>query len=283
MTRRAESTITTDDGLNLRRVTWLPDDDGDIAGLVVICHGLGEHVGRYENVAQALVAAGIAVTGADHRGHGRSDGLRGHVDGFSEYARDLNKVVVAFRDEHPDLQAVLFGHSMGGLISLTYNLDFPEHGLAGIAVSNPQLGLAFEPPKIKALAGRLLSRVLPRLRLGNELDTKHISRDPAEIAAYDNDPLVHGLVSTRWFTSMGKAMAAVNGAPERMTTPALFVLGGSDSIVSAAAGEAFARKLEPSRTTVKVWPDSYHEPHNDLDRDEVVATLVAWCKQRVSA
>ncbi|MCO4768826.1 MAG: lysophospholipase [Deltaproteobacteria bacterium] len=282
MTRRTETTMQAADGLSLRRVTWLPAEGVQTTGLVVLSHGLGEHVGRYDHVAEALNAAGIAMTGADHRGHGRSEGLRGHADGFVEYSRDVHLVVQAFMAEHPGLKCILYGHSMGGLIALSYNLDIANHPVAGFAVSNPQLGLAFEPPKVKAFAGRVLSRILPRVRLDNELKTADISRDPVEVSKYENDPLVSRLVSTRWFTSMNKATDAVNAAPERLTTPALFLLGGSDRICSAKASQAFAERLEASKTTVRLWPDSYHEPHNDLDRDEVISTLVGWVTEQTA-
>jgi len=282
MTRRSESSHTASDGITQRRLTWLPDEGIDIRGLVLLSHGLGEHVGRYDHVADALTARGFAMSGADHRGHGRSEGLRGHVDGFSQYTADLGRVLDAFRAEHPDLPVVLYGHSMGGLISLHFNLDRPDHGLAGLALSNPQLGIAFEPPKLKVAAGRLLSRLLPRLRLGNELSTADLSRDPVEVKKYEDDPLVHGLISTRWFTSMTAAMDRVNAEPQGVQVPALFLLGASDKIVSAKAAQEFAARLEPARTTVKVWPGSYHEPHNDLDRDEVIGTLVDWCEERLT-
>ena len=281
MTRRTDSTISTADGLTLRRVTWLPESDDEIRGLVVLSHGLGEHVERYEHVAKAVVAAGFGITGADHRGHGRSEGLRGHVDGYSEYTRDLHTVFEAFRAEHPDRPVWVYGHSMGGLIALYYNVDVENHGAAGFVISNPQLGLAFEPPKIKVLAGRLLSRLLPRLRMSSELDTSHISRDPEVVRAYESDALIHGLVSTRWFTSMGLAMDRVLEAPQKLTAPTLFLLGGSDQIVSATASQAFAEQLNPEQTTVRVWPSSYHEPHNDLDRDEVISCFTEWLEQQV--
>jgi alpha-beta hydrolase superfamily lysophospholipase len=282
MTRRSESTIQTVDGLSLRRLTWTPDEAAPL-GLVVLSHGLGEHVGRYEHVAEAVVAAGFAMSGADHRGHGRSEGLRGHVDGFGEYTADLHRVVQAFRAEHPGAPSWMYGHSMGGLIALSYNLDIADHGMKGFAVTNPQLGLAFDPPKVKVLAGRLLSRVLPRLRLSNELDTKHISRDPAVVRAYEEDPLVSGMISTRWYTSMTAAMHRVLQAPGDLRVPALFLLGGSDKICSAEASQGFARALDPARTTVRIWPNSYHEPHNDLDKAEVLATLTGWLGEQATA
>lgn len=276
--KRTETTLTGHDGLTLRRLVWLPDDGP--RGLVVISHGLGEHIGRYEHVAAALVEDGWGVTGADHRGHGRSEGLRGHVDGMSRMGDDLLRVLTTFRAEHPDQPVALWAHSMGGLVALQMNLDHPDHGLTGLVLSNPLLATAFTPPRAKVAVGRLIARVLPRLRLANELDPNLVSRDPEEVRKYTTDPLVHSLISTRAFTSLEAAEAAVLAAPQAIVTPTLWLLGGSDGIVSAPTSQAFAARLPPEITTVRAWPDGYHEPHNDLHRDEVISTARQWLGER---
>lgn len=281
MTNRTEGTYTAADGIQLRTLTWLPE--GAPTGLVLLAHGLGEHGGRYDHVAAPLTAKGLAVRALDHRGHGRSGGLRGHVQRFSELTRDVHGVLQAFRAEHPDLPAVLFGHSMGGLIALAFHLDHPNHGLAGITVSNPALGVAFEPPKWKTSAGRLLSRLVPRLRLDNELDTAKLSRDPAVVSAYEQDPLVHRLISTRLYTELTGTMDRVGAAAASVRLPTLWIIGASDGITDAKASEAFARSLPADQTTVKVWSATYHEPHNDLDREEVISTFVEWATDRLAA
>ncbi len=283
MTRPSEGTYTTSDGLQLRILTWLPEEGAKINGVVVIAHGLGEHAGRYEHVADALTAAGFAVRALDHRGHGRSGGLRGHVDEFAQLPRDLAAVVQAFRAEHPGLPAVVMGHSLGGLVTLQFHINHPDHGLDGLILSNPLLAVAFVPPRWKTMAARLLGRIAPRLRLDNELDTSEISRDPAEVKAYEDDPLVHRLISTRLFNEMMAAAARTPASASSFRLPTLWVLGGSDKIVSAKAGEAFARTLPADATTIRVWPESYHEPHNDLDKAEVIEAIVGWVQERTAA
>ena len=283
MTRPSEGTYTTSDGLQLRILTWLPEEGAKITGLVVIGHGLGEHAGRYEHVADALTAAGVAVRAFDHRGHGRSGGLRGHVDEFAQLPRDLASVVQAFRADYPDLPAVVYGHSLGGLITLQFHVDHPDHGLSGLILSNPLLEVAFVPPRWKTMAARLLGRLAPRLRLDNELDTTEISRDPVEVKAYEDDPLVHRLISTRLFNEMMAAADRSAASASSFRLPTLWILGGSDKIVSAKAGEAFARTLPADATTIRVWPESYHEPHNDLDKAEVIEAIVGWVQERVAA
>lgn len=283
MTQPAEGTYTAADGVQLRTLTWLPEGDTSPRGLFVIAHGLGEHGGRYGHVASPLVEVGFAVRGFDHRGHGRSSGLRGHVDRFEDFTADLQGVIAAFRAEFPDLPTVLYGHSMGGLIVLRHQDDYPESGLVGLVLSNPLLAVAFEPPRWKTGAAGLLARLVPRLRLDNELDSSQISRDAKEVAAYDADPLVHRLISTRLYKEMVRAMEAASQSASRFRLPTLWVLGGSDSIVSAATSDAFAKTLPAGTTTIKTWPDTYHEPHNDLDRADVIEALTAWSTQRLDA
>jgi alpha-beta hydrolase superfamily lysophospholipase len=168
---------------------------------------------------------------------------------------------------------------MGGLIVLTYLLDHSQSPVRAFAVSNPLIRTAFEPPRIKVAVGRLMSKVLPRLRLGTGLDPKGISRDPAVVQAYVDDPYLHALVSTRWFTSMTSAVERVEEEASTIDLPGLWILSGSDPIVDSKAGLSVARKTP--RADIKEYPESFHEPHNDLDRDRVIGDLCTWMRARV--
>src|SRR5215211_4098720 len=114
--------------------TWPIDDP---ARLVVLVHGYGEHIGRYEHVAAALNARGCAVVGPDHRGHGKSPGEPALVEDFEPIVEDLRAVV---QDARGDLPVVMVGHSMGGLIAIRYAQRHPED-LAGLVLSAPAVGL----------------------------------------------------------------------------------------------------------------------------------------------
>lgn len=263
MSDSTECEIRGHDGTPLRLLTWASDEDP--RGLVVLVHGLGEHVARYDAIARTLNAMGLTVVGGDHRGHGRSGGLRGHVDGYDEYTADLECVVRHARGTVGDeLPWFLLGHSMGGLITVRYLGDARRIQPAGAVLSNPQLGLAFEPPKIKVLAGRLLSRLLPKLRLDSELDVNAISRDPAEVRKYVDDPLVHSKVSTRWFTSMTAALDEALASGPAIAVPTQWILSGGDRICSAPASKAVQQQVANSR--LLELPEAYHEAHNGPDR-----------------
>ncbi|HCP44849.1 MAG TPA: hypothetical protein DIU15_02295 [Deltaproteobacteria bacterium] len=284
MTTATESELIAPDGTRLFVRDWSVNGDDGPKALAVVVHGLGEHAGRYEHLADKLSGMGCAVRGADHRGHGRSSGLRGHVDGFSQYTGDMNHVIESFRETHgKDLPCFLIGQSMGGLLTLQYLIERPEAGLSGAVLSNPCLGLAVKAPAAKLFAGRALARLLPRLRMDNELNTDHLSRDPQAVQAYVNDPLVHRHVSTRWYTSLLAAMDHVNGRARDVQVPTLWVIGDQDQICSPAVSDHFAQQLPKGRVDISRWPEAYHEPHNGPDSEAVLTAISSWLRDQTDA
>jgi len=284
MTAAIESELTTPDGTRLFVRDWSTDNDEGPSALVVLVHGLGEHAGRYQHLADKLSAMGCATRGADHRGHGRSGGLRGHVDGFTQYTSDMNQVIESFREKHGrGLPCFLVGQSMGGLLALQYLIERPEAALSGAVLSNPCLGVAIQPPVVKVLAGKALSRVLPRLRMDNELKTSDLSRDPAAVQAYEDDPLVHRHASTRWYTSLLAAMDQVNGRARDVQVPTLWVIGEQDRICSPEASTLFAEQLPSEQVQVRRWAGAYHEPHNGPDSEAVLTAISSWVHDQTAA
>ncbi|HEY6333384.1 MAG TPA: alpha/beta fold hydrolase, partial [Blastocatellia bacterium] len=153
---------------------------------IVIVHGFGEHSGRYSAITEHLVSHGMTVTAYDHRGHGQSDGLPGHVDRFSDYDRDLAAIVATVRARSTG-PLFLVAHSMGGLIALHYLIEAgPE--IAGAAISAPLLGFAVKVPGYKAMIGRISALVAPKFRMQNEIDPMVLCRDREICIAYAADP-----------------------------------------------------------------------------------------------
>ena len=177
---------------------------------MIIIHGLGEHSGRYLNVINRLVPKGISIFAPDFRGHGKSDGKRGHVLSFDDYLEDLYSMFgVALKEIKPGMKCFLLGHSMGGLIALHYAIRRQET-IDGLIISSPSLGVAVKVPAIKAVLGKAMSSLWPGLSLNNELDASKISHDEKVVTAYRNDPLVHDRVTVRWFTEFLSAMEKAN-------------------------------------------------------------------------
>jgi len=243
-------------------------------GVVAICHGLGEHIGRYDHVIAALNQAGWSVYGLDLRGHGRSAGRRGHVREFADYVNDVEALWAHVQTvEPPTLPRVQLGHSMGGLVAVHYALRHSE--LAGLALSGPLLGVAAKVPAWKAAAGRLLSSLWPTLAMANEVDPHALSRDAAVVAAYEADPLVHDRVTARWFTSMTAAMATAQTRATAINMPLWLRHGAADTVTDPAAATAFAERVHASADTQLV-PNARHEIFNEPERETVLNDLRTW-------
>lgn len=269
-------TLHTDDGLKLHVCHW--PAPAVARGTVQIVHGLGEHIGRYERLAAALNRFGWNVIGHDQRGHGRSDGARGTVPGRLALLADLTLVMDNLR--RPG-RHVLLGHSMGGLVAAR----FVAEGLAaaparwqrevdGLVLSSPALDIGLGAAQKVLLA--LLGPLAPRLRLGNGLDPAWVSRDPAVVAAYKADPLVHDRVTPALVRFMVDGGALVRSLAGEWRVPTLLMWAGADRCVAPAGSAAFAAAAPAAVLSARAWPGLAHEIFNEPEKDAVIAELTAW-------
>jgi alpha-beta hydrolase superfamily lysophospholipase len=246
------------------------------ARIVVLAHGYGEHIGRYDHVAAALVERGAVVYGPDHLGHGESDGERVLIADFEHVVDDLHAVVELAREQHPGLPVVLVAHSMGGLIGARYA---QRHGdeLAGLVLSAPSIGLA-----------AVLAPVLVQLPEGAELpdepiDPTVLSRDLSVGEAYANDPLVwHGGWKRVTLEALHRANQAVDEGPGFGELPVLYIHGEVDQLVPRALAQPAVERLKGHDFTEHVVPDARHETFNELDKAATIE-LVAGFADRVTA
>jgi alpha-beta hydrolase superfamily lysophospholipase len=244
--------------------TW--QGDGDPRFVALLAHGYGEHVGRYEHVAAALVAHGAVVHGVDHMGHGRSEGERVAFPDVEQVVDDLHAVDLRAREEHPELPVVLIGHSMGGLISARYAQRYGDT-LAALVLSGPVVG-AF------ATADALLA--LPEIP-DDPLDSGTLSRDPAVGEAYQADPLVwHGPFKRPMLEAWQRALAAVDAGPDLGDLPLLWVHGADDRLVPVAGSRSGIAHLGGGRHEEHVYPGARHEVFNETNSDEVLADVTAF-------
>ena len=246
---------------------------------VVIVHGVGEHSGRYERLAQELTRAGIAVFAYDHRGHGRSGGRRGHINRFDDYLDDLDRVA-AWARGHGSRPLFLIGHSLGGLITLHAAARAPA--LAdGIILSSPACGLAAHVPAWKHAVAMLANAVWPTLALRRpRVDSAYLSHDPAVGRAYLADPLVHFFITARGYAEVrARLRRAAEAAAASVQLPALVWQAGDDHLVDAGATRAMFERLASTDKQL-VWLDGwYHEVFNEVERARVIAQLVEWLQR----
>jgi acylglycerol lipase len=259
-------------GVELYWQGWLPE--GPPNGLVLLCHGLGEHSGRYGNVVDALVPDGWAVYGLDHRGHGLSGGRRAHLDRYDDWLADYDTFRRHVVARHPGLPVFLLGHSMGGQIALAYALDH-QADLKGLVLSAPALASNAVPkaavPVLKALA-----RVAPTLRPAG-IDGTKVSKDPAVVAAYQSDPLVHQGNPTLGLSAA--LFAQFDVLPERargLTLPLLLQHGSLDVLTEPAGTRALEAASGSPDQTVHWYEGLWHEIYNEPERERPLKDLREW-------
>jgi len=234
--------------------------------VVVLVHGYGEHIGRYNHVAAALIANGAVVYGMDHVGHGNSDGARAIVTDFDEVVADVDAVVDTAVEQHPDMPVVMVGHSMGGLIASRYA---QTHGarLAGLVLSGPAIGRSDLIEQLLALDE------IPDI----PLDPEVLSRDEAVGAEYAADPLVwHGPFQRPMLEAMSAANKQVTEAGSIGELPLLWVHGADDQLVPIDGSAIGVATIKGASSKAIAYPGARHEIFNETNKDQVLADVTTW-------
>lgn len=266
--------VAARDGTSLLLRHW-PVNDGEPLASLLIVHGLAEHSGRYEHVGAHFAAAGLDTWGLDLRGFGGSGGPRAWVDRWSHLHDDLEERLAAIRAARPQLPVVLYGQSLGGLVSLGYTLEGRVRPDL-LVLTAPAISAAI-PMWQRALVG-LLSRVAPRTMLPNRLDGSVLSHDPAVGVAYFADPLCLHSSTARFGALAFAEQRRVSAALDRLSIPTLVLHGGEDQLVPTATSEVLEGRPGVTRHVV---PGRRHEIHNEPNPEVVLDEVVAWIRARV--
>ena len=272
-----ESRFEGERGTEISYRTWKPV--GETKAVVVLTHGQGDHSGRYSHVAEHLTREGFAVWAADFRGHGKSGGKRGHVDNFRDYIADTGRVIGKAKEQNPRVKTFLLGHSLGGLVVLDY-AEKMVGNVSGVVATSPLLRLKMRVPPWKAAVGRTLSSLTPTLSMKTGLDPNLLSHDQEIVRNYINDPLVHGVASTRFYTELLRAQNETLRDASRLTLPCLVMLGTDDGIVDPTATQEFFKTIASSDKTLKTYEGFYHEVLNEPEKESLLREISAWLSQR---
>ena len=240
----------------LFRRAWVPERPHRALLLV---HGYAEHSGRYEELATWLAGRGAAVHAYDHRGHGLSEGRRTHARHMDEFTTDLAQMLELVRQEQPGLPVTLVGHSMGGLITLSF-LVREKPVVHGAVLSGPAIGLDGVSPMRIRLA-KLLRATLPVVKLGAGLDPAGLSRDPEVVRRYLEDPLVFREMTAGLGATMVEAAADVALRGADVDVPLLVLHGEADPICAADASRRLAADVtstgSANRSTSPTTPPAF--------------------------
>jgi alpha-beta hydrolase superfamily lysophospholipase len=244
-------------------------------GSVVLMHGLGEHSGRYRQLAGFFNECGLSVRCYDHRGHGRSQGARGDVINGDPILQDAQIILDDFSARFPE-PPFLFGHSMGGLFAARLALARLAP-LRGLILSSPALRLDLAPWQARML--KVLHAIAPSLGLPNGLSASFLSHDPKVVAAYKADPLVHRKISARLLRSMLSSIDYCQAHAGSLEIPALLLVAGDDRLVNAEGSRRFFSRLPAGLAQMHVYDGMYHEIFNETDPERPLADLKAWLEQ----
>jgi len=272
-----EFKFKTFDGLQLFAQSWQPESQPK--AVICLVHGMGEHSGRYVHVADSLTQAGYALISFDLRGHGKSEGQRGHTPSYEALMRDISSLLEIANRQFSQLSLFLYAHSLGGNLVLNYVLRHQPQ-LKGIIVTGPWLRLAFELPPFKIIFGKIVNHLLPAFSQKSGLDTKVLSHDPEVVHAYRNDPLVHDHITARMFIGIYQSGHWVLEHASEFSLPLLIMHGGADKITSVKASSEFANKISEN-CTLKIWDGLYHEIHNEPEKEEFFKFLIDWLDEKI--
>ena len=268
------------DGTRIHWTSWGLEALPAEGAVAVVVHGYGEHLGRYDHVARRLVERGLGVVALDLRGHGQSEGQRGHVDRFDDYQVDLASVFDLVGRRHPGGRRVLIGHSNGGLVAARYALG--ESGVRpdALILSSPLLGLAMEVPAWKVALGKAASRLAPRTSLANDVDASLLTHDREIAEAYERDPLVHHVATAGYFSEMKLAVEDTFERAHALMLPTLVLCGGSDQIADPGGARRLAHSVGTDACTFLCYEGLYHELFNELERERVLDDVVDWLENQ---
>ena len=270
--RRSESSLEGADGLCLFRRAWLPPEP---QRAMLIIHGFAEHSGRYEAPGAWFAARGCAVHAYDQRGHGRSDGTRGHVERFDEFLDDVAILLDAVKTEHPGLPVVLVGHSMGGLILASFLRERrPQLAAAVSSCAAFKLDEALSAWRLRM--ARLTRRVAPRASIAANLPLAGLSKDPEVIRQYEEDPLVFHKLTLSLAVEMFDAAQRLHGGAGDVEVPLLVLHGEDDPIAPPEGSRTFAAGLTSPGSDLRTYPGLRHEIFNEPEAESVYADVLAW-------
>ena len=265
------TSILSKDGL---KITTFSNYLKSEKGVIIITHGMGEHSMRYMEMVDFYTNEGYTVISFDIRGHGLSEGKRGHTPGFEFLMDDIERVYTQVKKDYPSLPIFLFGHSMGGNLVLNFLLRKPN-SICGAIVTGAYLKLGFDPPKWKIILAKLSSSIWPTLSQPTELELDALSRNKEVIRKYENDELVHDRITSAFFINVHFAGQYVIDHANEIKTPLLVMHGMEDRLTSPKGSQEFASNAVEN-VHLKMWDGLYHVLHNEPEKQEIFHYEMEW-------
>jgi alpha-beta hydrolase superfamily lysophospholipase len=254
-------------------------EPADCKACILLVHGLGEHIERYEHVASMAVERGLCMIGYDQRGHGQTEGKRGVIGKPTQLMDDLQEILGYAQSLCGDKSIFLYGHSLGALEVLYFGLT-AKPNIAGVIATSPPLATETTSKSQKVLVG-ILKGILPNITVPNALNTSQLSRDEQIVKAYVNDPLVHDQASVALGAFLIDGAEYVLAHAGEWRLPLFLAHGSADGICPIAGSKNFMKATKPDAPiSFKIWDGAYHETHNEPDKDIAITAFLDWIDEQ---
>lgn len=263
-------------GLNIFMRSWTPE--GTPRAVIVLIHGFNAHSGYMAWPAERFAMNGFAAYALDLRGRGKSEGERFYVEEFSDYLGDVDKLVEIARAENPGQPVLVLGHSAGGVIASSYVFEHQDK-IAGLICESFALDVGL--PNAAALLIKGISHLAPHLHLYT-LKNEIFSRDPEAVAAMNSDPLIaNEKQPAETAAELIKAAERLKENMPRFTVPVFIIHGTDDNATRYQGSQYFYDNVGSRDKTLKLYEGGYHDLLNDIDKEIVMADILAWVNERI--
>ncbi|MFX1595780.1 MAG: alpha/beta hydrolase [Promethearchaeota archaeon] len=244
---------------------WIPEVPKAIIQLV---HGGFEHSGRYQNVVNELIPEGYAIYANDHRGHGRSEGLRNYVDSFDQFIEDEKIFCDLIKEKHTALPIFMLGHSLGSYIAIYFTEKY-EHLLKGLILSGTGTSPGKETSRFLKLLVKGFAKITPKMKFNPRLDAIFLSHDPEVVKNYKSDPLVHAdTITARLGYEMVKNFKNLKATISNFKINLLVQCGSEDKLFKGS--KLLDEWFKMNDKTIKIYQGLYHEVYNELEKDRKI-------------
>ncbi|MCD6426319.1 MAG: lysophospholipase [Anaerolineales bacterium] len=252
---------------------WLPESPP--RAILLIVHGLNEHCGRYQHLAEYFTGAGFGVYGFDLIGHGKSDGTRSFVQNFATFTNPILTILDLITKQHPDLPIYLVGHSLGGLIGAKFLIDHQDK-ISGAILSGSLVSVPEYVSDLTIKIGTIISKIIPKFRLIG-IDKSGLSRDPQVVANYINDPLVYNGKSTARISSViNDGISYVKEKGSTISRPILILHGGQDRICDPSWSTYLHNLVSSQQNQLIIYDELFHEIYNEPEQETVFKDVLNW-------
>lgn len=265
--------FTSRDGLNLVTHTWAGAKKPSY--VLTVIHGMGEHGKRYDTFAKFFVAKGFVVTAVDLRGHGESEGKRGHTQSFEHILDDIHDFITLQENNYKDLKQILYGYSFGGNFLLNYLLTKETNAYAAIA-SAPALKSNYAPAPMKAFFAKIIRSIYPSFTVKSGVKSSDMFRETLADKPREKDPLLHSRISLEMaLASIEKGVWALENAC-RVNLPLLIMHGTEDKITRHDASADFIEQVDSNLGRLKLYDGLFHDLHHDENSEMILEDVYEW-------